>query len=424
MVKVICAIMTFVISLLSAVGISIEPRGFQLNTDKLSDNITASTQARLEAGTLTGAHIIVNQNGETVFNKTFGKKSVNGEPLSKDAVYRIASMTKPVTAVAMLIEYERGTIDIYDDVAKYLPEFSEMNIAKVDENGEAVINSDGKIEIAGKAQNKIKVYQLVSHTNGIICGMKEGDVFNKYVAENPSTITLEKAVDFISHQPLLFEPGTQQSYSTQSYDVMARIIEKVSGKSYEQYLKDNIFTPLGMTDTTFAPSQEQFERMVAVHYEKDGVVTDVVTPEGVVFSTYPVNYPAAGAGLASTASDYLKFAQMLASGGVAADGTRILGEKYVRLMATPVPETDKIMNGTVRWGLGVRVFAKSDGDLPKGSFGWSGAYGTHFWIDPVNHIVALYMKNSASDGGAGCQTGNEFEQDVMASLMLKPNKKG
>ena len=134
-----------------------------------------------------------------------------------------------------------------------------------------------------------------------------------------------------------------------------------------------------------------------------------------MFGNFPVTYHAAGAGLVSTASDYMKFADMLLNKGVCPGGTRLVSEKNFALFYTPVTD-EKVMPGDVRWGLGVRVITGYGNTLPKGSYGWSGAYGTHFWIDPVNRIAAVYMKNSVFDGGAGSSTAEEFEKDVMKSL--------
>lgn len=393
MVKFISFIMSLLISILSFFGVKTEMKAFRLSEEKLDANISSSQQARLESGKLMGAHIIVNQADETVFNKVFGSSSAAGEALTDNAMYRIASMTKPVTAVALLIEYDRGSIDINADVADYLPQFGEMYL----QSGE-------------KAKNSIKVYQLVSHTSGIGDVSLSGDALKN--------CTVQKAMEHLAEQPLHFEPGTKQEYSTGAFDVAAAIIENVSGLEFSEYLKVNIFDKLGMKDTTFEPTDEQWSRFVKVHDLKDGKVVDSPTADGCVFGGFPATYHAAGAALASTADDYTKFAQMLLNNGKAPDGTVIMSEKAVELMRTPVVD-NTIMPGDQKWGLGVRVITGTGNTLPKGAFGWSGAYGSHFWIDPTNKIAAVYMKNSAYDGGAGNMTANEFEKDVMNSLTLK-----
>lgn len=400
--KIISFFTGIILAVMSFFGVG---GGHMIKEDALAYFVGNSQAERIADGKLTGSHAVVFQNGEKILDETYGKASANGEALSPDAVYRIASMTKPITAVAMLMEYEKGNLDIYADVSDYLDGYDDMYVAEV---------KDGEITKGEKAKNSIKVYQLVSHTSGIGCG----DIESLYSAAVNDNTTVQSIAEYFSDKPLLFNPGTSQSYSTCAYDIAARIIEITSGTEFGEYVKVNIFDKLGMTDTTFEPTAEQFARMVAVHARADGKNADAPVLSDRVFGSFPVTYHAAGAGLASTASDYSKFAEMLQNGGVSADGTRILSEASVKLMATPVSDPGNNA-GNQKWGLGVRVITDNTYTLPKGTFGWSGAYGTHFWIDPVNKITAVYMKNSAYDGGAGASSSNEFEKDVMNSLSLK-----
>ncbi len=385
------------------------PKGYVINLKKAEAAITASAEKRIQDGTLTGAHAIVLQNGEEIINTTFGSYEVGGKALDGNAVYRIASMTKPITAVALLIEHDRGNLSIYDDLAKYMPEFAQMYVSQKDENGTPATDENGLMKKGEKTENIIKLYQLVSHVSGI------GDV--NIAAVGKDRCTCKTAAEWLATQPLVFEPGSMQQYSTGAFDVAARVIEITSGMEFSEYLKVNIFDKLGMNDTTFEPTEEQFSRMVGIHNFADGKAFNEKTVPGCVFGNFPATYHAAGAALASTAADYVKFAQMLLNGGKAEDGTVILSEETLKLMSTPVLD-DKRSDNTL-WGLGVRVIVKPGNTLPVGCFGWSGAYGSHFWIDPVNKVAAVYMKNSAYDGGAGNQSANEFEKDIMNSFKLK-----
>lgn len=398
----------------SFLGINYDRKGYMLDKDKLEKNISSSQNQLIEEGKLTGSVVIVSQNGETLLNKTYGKVRAEGTEIKADTTFRIASMTKPITAVALLIAYEMELVDIYADVSAYLPQFKDMYLTKTNSNGEAVKDGNGNLIKGEKAKNQIKVYQTVSHVSGL---QEVNADFSKY--EN---FTLTEAVDNIAAQPLMFEPGTAQSYCTSGYDIAARIIEIKSGMDYESFLKKYIFDKLGMTDTTFAPSDEQFERMTAIHgrNEDSGKAIDIPVAPGYVFGNFPVSYCAAGAGLISTAGDYMKFCEMLINNGKAPDGTVIVSEESIKLMSTPIPDMKNgIMNGDQQWGLGVRVIVGMNYTLPMGTYGWSGAYGTHFWIDPVNKIFAVYMKNSAYDGGAGAKTAGQLEEDVMNSITLK-----
>lgn len=376
-----------------------------LNADKLSKAIKKTAEKNLDEGKIGCADIIVNQNGERIYEGLFGTKTVGGEALEKDSIFRMASMTKPVTAVALLIEAERGSIDLYADVSDYLDGFDNMYIGKM---------VDGKVVADHKAQNSVKVYQLVSHTSGIGSGVVGEAV---YGGIKPADRTVKAVAEYLADKPLDFDPGTSQGYSTAAFDVAARIIEIRSGLPFDEYLKVNIFDKLGMKDTFFTTdSEEQWSRLVGIHgRDENGAPFNEAYKPNTVFANFPAAYFCAGGGLASTAEDYMKFAEMLLNEGKAPDGTRILSAESVKLMRTPVV-SDEIMPGNQKWGLGVRVIT-GDYSLPVGSFGWSGMYGTHFWVDPENRITAVYMKNSTYDGGAGCKTSVEFENDVMNSLV-------
>ena len=384
------------------------PKGYVIDSKKAGAAVTASAAARIAAGTLTGVHTVVLQNGEEIINQTFGSYEVGGKELDGNAVYRIASMTKPITAVALLIEHDRGNLSIYDDLTKYMPEFERLYISQKDENGAPATDENGLMKKGEKAENGIKLYQLVSHVSGM------GEVNIKAVGKD--RCTCKTAAEWLASQPLVFEPGSQQQYCTGGFDVAARVIEITSGMEFSEYLKVNIFDRLGMTDTTFEPTDEQYSRMVGIHNFADGKAFNEKTVPGCVFGGFPATYHAAGAALASTTADYVKFAQMLLNGGRAQDGTVILSKEALGLMSTPVPDEKRADDWL--WGLGVRVIVKPGNILPVGCFGWSGAYGTHFWVDPANKIAAVYMKNSAYDGGAGNQSATEFEKDIVNSLYL------
>ena len=184
------------------------------------------------------------------------------------------------------------------------------------------------------------------------------------------------------------------------------------------YISKEIFEPLGMTDTTFIPTEEQWSRFIPMHTRTEvdgvGISGDGPTHPGSIFENFPLTWFSGGAGLCSTLPDYVKFAEMLLNEGRLPDGTQLVPAELIRDMATPCVPFE-IMPARERWGLGVRVITEEHW-MPKTCFGWSGAYGSHFWVDPVNKITAVYMKNSRYDGGAGSQTSGHFEQDVYASL--------
>jgi len=361
---------------------SLQRRGtMKLDKEALEAGITASQKARIDNGMMTGAQVIVYQDGQMVLDKCFGTKTVGGRELDGNEIYRVASMTKPITAFALLLEQDRGHLNINDDLGTYLPEFSGRNI---------------------------KLGQLVSHISGVP-DVSPGD-------DRIKQFTLDSAVAYLKNKPLDFEPSTMTRYSTGAFDLVAKVIEKVTGKRYESYLKENLFDKLGMNDTRFVPSSEQWGRFVGIHGRDSlGHAVNVPQEEGCVFVNYPLSYPMAGAGLMSTAADYMKFACMLLNHGKSASGESIINWNTLEKMSKVVVD-DKLMPGSQKWGLGVRTIVDGDYILPKGSYGWSGYYGTHFWVDPENNLAVVYMKNSTYDGGAGCQTANELEKDVMKAL--------
>ncbi len=385
-----------------------------LNTSKLISALDARVADDMENSRVGGAGICVMQDGRVLYKKYHGVKShATAEPLTDangdTTLFRLASMTKPVTAVATLIQVGRGLLELDEPIDRLLPAFAEMDIGVCDE--------DGTLRRVGKAQTRLTPRILLNHTNGLgTLAVGEKQASAMMAADRQS---LASVVDYIGQSALAFEPMTAQMYSSLwAFDVLARLVELTSGQDYTTFLQTNIFQPCGMTETVFAPTEAQWSRMIAIHdrAECDGQAygKDAPTVPGCVFGDLPVTYCAGGAGLASTLPDYVRFAEMLLSGGCA-NGVQVVPRALVEAMGTPtVPES--IMPFAERWGLGVRVIVGSEHWMPKGCFGWSGAYGSHFWVDPTNRITAVYMRNSAYDGGAGAAISCRFEQDVYGAL--------
>lgn len=307
--------------------------------------------ADLASGHIQGAAVHVSRWGQTLYEAHFGN-------VTENSLFRLASMTKPITAVAVLLLADRKKLRLSDPVLKYLPGFP----------------------------LELQVIHLLSHCSGLSRSYYEAHITDQYRAD-PAVL-----VDFIGSVPFDHDPGTYVEYSpVAAYALLTAIVEKVAEVDFSTFVEREIFAPLGMTDTTFLPAKEQWARLVPMED----------TVPGCVFERYPVTNPLGGAGLVSSLSDYQKFAHMLLKGG---EG--LLSEEAMQTMTTPYLE---------KFGCGVRVVGEND-RLPKGSYGWSGAYGCHFWIDPQNGIVAIYMKNSRKDGGASAKTAAHFEEDVYASL--------
>ena len=372
-----------------------------LDIEKLSANIESRMKNDLDANNLSGASVLVKQGGKVVYKKHFGTTSPEGgEPISDSTIFRLASMTKPITAVAALILVQRGMLSLDDPIEKYIPKFKSTFL--IDENGNKISNSTPPT-----------IKHILTHTSGIGSGQAWVNSASKITSGDRNSV--ESFVNFVANQPLSFVPGTKCEYSgIGAFSVLTAIIEKLTGQSFECFLKKEIFEPCRMVNTTFSPSKEQWERMITMHAKADGKSIVGKTHQGCVFGDYPPTNPLGGGGLISTVNDYMNFADMLLGGGNF-EGTQVISNEMLKIMSTPqIPES--IRPGNQRWGLGVRVITNTN-TLPVGSFGWSGAYGTHFWVDPENEIVGIYMKNSHFDGGAGAKTSAQFEKDVMSALI-------
>lgn len=379
----------------------------KLNKEILKNNIEKRVNTDLEQENISGSLCLVIQDGEVLYKGIFGVKTPGTDnPLSEDAVFRMASMTKPITAVAAMILADRGLLSITDKVSKYIPEFAHMEISELSE--------DGKLLGTHPAKNEITIKNLLSHSSGIGTGNTQALPEGGKNAHEKKTLC--EAVSEYSSSLLDFEPETSAAYSPfGAFDVMARIIEIVSGIEYEEFLKKEIFEPCRMVDTTFEPSAEQWERMITMHNKVDGKSVIGNTWDGCVFTNVPTSHKLGGAGLISTLADYRNFATMLLNGGEIF-GKRILSEEMISEMSKRQLSIDANPCGDI-WGLGVRVvYEESRCALPLGSFGWSGAFGTHFWVDRENKVIGIYMKNSNYDGGSGATTSINFEKDVVASF--------
>ncbi len=390
----------------------------KLDARALGARIDARVAEDMADARIGGIGICVAQGGEVLYQKYHGLTSYADGAVKKTpddgTIYRLASMSKPITAVAALIQVSRGLLDLDEPIEKWLPAFSEMNIGQLDEAENVVVT--------GKAKTKLTLRLLLNHTNGVGSLEVGAKQMANMTAEERQDIA--HVVDCISRSVLAFEPASSQMYSpVWAFDVVARLVELTSGMDYATFLQKNIFDPCGMSDTTFAPTEEQWSRMIAMHNrveENDAALcaahcaahcADHPMPANIVFGDIPTTWFSGGAGLASTLPDYVRFADMLRRGGVTADGVRILPDTLVREMGTAqVPE--HIMPYGERWGLGVRVITPIHPWMPAGCFGWSGAYGSHFWIDPANDLIVVLMRNSMYDGGAGAQRACNLEKDV------------
>lgn len=379
-----------------------------LNRDVLHRAIDARFDEYMASGRISGAAASVWQDGVCAYRRFVGTTAPGGDtPVQEKSLFRLASMTKPVTAVAVLLLAEQYKLHLDDPIEKYLPEFRDRRLW--------ALSPDGTIVDRGAVQTKPTILHLLTHTSGLGGGAL-GEYANAQMPHDARR-DLASATSYYATQGLGFEPFTKQEYSPlAAFDVLARIVELVSGERFGEFLKRFIFDRCEMSDTTFSPSDEQWPHLVTMHDYRDGKAVAVQGIDGCVFEDYPTTYEVGGAGLISTLDDYVHFAEMLRCGG-AYRGCRVLGEKWTRMMTSPVVPPS-VQAGYKRWGLSVRVIVGEGYRLlPVGAYGWGGVFGTYFWVDPVNRITAVYMRNSYYDGGFVSRISHRFEEDVHGALM-------
>jgi len=336
--------------------------------------------------------------GETVSDFQTGLMRLEAQtPIAEDTIYRIYSMTKPVTGVAMMMLWEDGAFSLDDPVTDYVPEFAGLQVM----DG---LNDDGT-PILMDMERPPTMLELMSHTAGFAYGLRGDDPANTAFREREilRAPDLQTFIDLTADVPLLFQPGEAWAYSA-AVDIQGYIVQKLSGQSFGEFLDTRLFQPLGMTDTAFAVGPEKYDRFSEV-YGRDpesGALVPVPYPQ-VQFTPETVGFESGGGGLTSTMDDYARFCQMLLNGGEL-DGERILKSETVELMRTNVLSegillsSDGSNQGETRPGIGfgldfgIVTDAEAVG-IPygEGTFFWGGAAGTWFWIDPENDLFFIGM---------------------------------
>jgi CubicO group peptidase (beta-lactamase class C family) len=378
--------------------------------------ITDLVQRHITAGSFSGAVTLVARNGRIAHFEAQGKMDIEaGKPMQKDAIFKIMSMTKPVVGVSIMMMVEEGKVRLTDPVSKFIPQLKDLKVA-VPMAAVPGAPAGGRGGPAAEpryytvpAEREITIRDLLTHTSGLVSGGLSGTEARKVGLKGKES--LADYIPRLGGVPLDFQPGTRWAYSAQAgFDTLARVVEIVSGMPFDQFTKTRIFDPLGMKDTFFYPADgnprmvTRYARGQSGQLEKQGLANFF---NGAYFS--------GGGGLMSTAEDYLHFAQMLLNGG-RLNGKILLSPRTVEMMGSVhAPDT---LPGRPRgegYGLSMRVVndpVARNTFLSQGSFGWSGAYGTHFWIDPKEKIVAVLMTQTSNNEIRG-----DFENAVMYALV-------
>jgi len=376
-----------------------KPETVGFSSERL-ERLHALMQQSVDQKQIAGIVTILARHGKVVDYRSYGQRDMAaGAPMTKDVIFRDYSMTKPVTGVAMMILYEQGKWLPSDPISKYIPEFAHLKVY----NG---VDADGK-PILVDPIHAPTMRELMSHTAGFTYGFFGNTPVDKmYRDVQPlNSANLQEFIDKMAKLPLLYQPGKGWTYSM-SMDIEGYIVEKLSGQSLPDFIRDNIFKPLGMMDAAFFVPEDKRGRFSAVYNTGPNGELQLVGagPSGrsTEYTAQPT-MPSGGGGMVSTAEDYYRFAQMMLNDGEL-DGKRILAPASVKLMTSNhVPA--ELLTGqfgigqmVMRPGFGYGyncavVFDPPEANLPegKGTFFWDGAAGTWFWVDPTNDVIFIGM---------------------------------
>lgn len=380
-------------------------------------------------GRVPGMTTLLARHGKVVSFKTHGAKGFGGPPMAEDTIFRIYSMTKPVTGVAMMILFEEGRWRLDDPVTRYVPEFKNLKVLKgVDGNGQPILED---------MRRPPTMREVMSHTAGFGYGLGDEHPVDKLFREKEvlSAPSTQAMIERTAQIPLAFQPGTDWRYSI-SVDIQGYIVEKLTGMTLGQFMEQRIFKPLRMNDTGFYVPAAKAGRLAPVYYfNRDArKVEEAKQLFGGDMPTYlePPAWESGGGGLVSTTMDYARFAQMIANKGEL-DGVRILSPASVELMGSNMIPRNVLVssNGTtaarfneaVGFGLDFQVVnePRAAGSLEgKGSMSWGGAAGTWFWVDPTNDVVFVGMIQRL--GGTGGDDLGSAARTLTYQALVDPEK--
>ncbi len=357
--------------------------------------LDARLKEAVDKSEVAGLQYALVKDGKVIAFNTFGAQSYGGPPVTEDTIYRIRSMTKPIVGVAMMQLWEQGKWKPEDPVTKFLPELGNLKVAtKTDSITEGLVP-------ATRAPN---MNEVMTHTAGFGYGLSASNAVDKeFQRDNPhAQPNLQAAMNRLKDIPLLFQPGERWSYSY-TVDVQAAALEKITGTTLGNYLKQNIFTPLGMNHTAFFVSENDYKTRIASVYQRNATSGQrEVFPDGYSF-TVPNHHESGGGGLTSTTHDYVRFVQMVLNKGTL-DGKQILKPETVKVMMTNhIGDTKGVFGGSgFGWGGAVKLAAPTDAaPTPVGTYDWFGIDGTWFWIDPANNVGFVGMIQRRGNAGAG-----------------------
>lgn len=407
----------------------VKPETVGFSTQRL-ERLHTLMQEAVDHQEVAGVVTLLARHGKVVDYRAYGMRDIASKtPLTKDTIFRDYSMTKPVTAVAMMLLYEQGKWLPNDPIAKYIPEFAHLKVY-------AGMGADGKMILVDPVHPPT-MRELMTHTAGFSYGFFGDTPVDKMVRDEHllESKDLHEFITKLAGIPLLYQPGSRWVYSV-SMDVQGYIVEQLSGKTLPEFMRENIYAPLGMKDAGFYVPAEKRNRFATLYWVNHDTGALSTQPAGNLtvsdYATQPT-MPSGGGGMVSTIEDYYRFAQMLGNGGTLG-GTRLLAPATVKLMGSNhlAPE---LLTG--EFGIGYQVMRPGFGygyncavvfdppmaNLPdgKGTFFWDGAAGTWFWIDPTNDIVFVGMIQRMN-AGAKSENLQYLSRNVVYGALVDPAK--
>jgi CubicO group peptidase (beta-lactamase class C family) len=395
----------------------VAPEQVGFSTQRLA-RIRPQLEKYVEDNRLAGGSALIARHGKVIYFETFGvMDKESGKPMTKDAIFRIYSMTKPIVAVAALTLYEEGKFSLLDPVSKYLPEFSDMKVA--------IPAADGMPWHTVAAERPILILDLLRHTSGMNNrGPKDADGELIFPRLDIKSHSLADGIKLLASAPLVHQPQSSFDYSP-GPDVIGRLIEVWSGMPLDQYLDERIFRPLHMTDTAFWVPQAKWSRLTTL-YDR-GANDKIVRATGDAQDGYRMkpSFLSGAGGLVSTTSDYLRFAQMLLNRGQL-DGVRILSPKSIELMSSDLLGDLPVFDGPLLrgYGFGLSVAvnrgpAKTATIGSAGEYYWEGAAASLFFVDPSEDLLTVFMIQKRE----GIDISREYKRMVYQALVDTVNKR-
>jgi CubicO group peptidase (beta-lactamase class C family) len=371
-----------------------KPESLGFSSERLN-RLDAAMQQQVDQKHLAGIVTLLARHGKVAEFNAYGKKDLaSGALMTKDTIFRIYSMSKPITGVAMMMLYEEGKWQPSDPISKYIPEFAHLKVFNgLDASGNMILEDP---------VHPPTMHELMTHTAGFTYGFFGNTPVDKMYTDQRvmQSQSLQEMIDKLAKIPLLYQPGTRWVYSV-SMDIQGYIIEKLSGQTFPDFLQERLFGPLGMQDSGFFVSQDKRNRFATL-YGPDANGELAVSRNPNDYSVQPTA-PSGGGGMVSTAQDYLRFAQMLLNGGEL-EGVRILAPATVQLMTSNhLPASimtgeysvgSEVASPGMGWAYDCAVFSdplRAEDVVGKGTFYWMGAADTWFWVDPTNDLIFIGM---------------------------------